>query len=121
MKRTKLILALAAMVCGTSASAQVVPSFELAEDWRTAESYVSPAKARFDKYIEQEYGYEFSCGMIVLTPDETLRYRYDSGEVREVASFSSVLTVTDYTPIYDLAKHQARPAVLSHKYYIAEN
>ncbi|WP_258240562.1 hypothetical protein [Pseudidiomarina homiensis] len=78
------------------------------------------AKAKFDAYIQASYGNNFSCGARLLTPDEALMYRYTAGEMRDVASFSDALKVTDYTPIYDLAKQKARPAVVSHVYYIED-
>ncbi|WP_157982733.1 hypothetical protein [Pseudidiomarina aquimaris] len=56
----------------------------------------------------------------MATPDETLMHRYMSGEVRQVARFGTTLKVTDYTPIYDLAKQKARSAVVSHTYYIED-
>lgn len=82
---------------------------------------INAAKAKFDAYIQANYGNTFSCGVRLATPDEALMHRYRSGEIREVASFGEILKVTDYTPIYDLAKQKARPALVSHTYYIEDD
>ncbi|WP_417689683.1 hypothetical protein [Pseudidiomarina sp.] len=93
---------------------------EIAERAIASETNINAAKAKFDAYIQANYGNTFSCGVRLATPDETLMHRYRSGELRQVARFGTTLKVTDYTPIYGLAKQKARPAVVSHTYYIED-
>lgn len=114
-----LVCAAATPVCGNALSGDKATE-KAAEIAVAHDANINAAKAKFDAYIQANYGNTFSCGVRLATPDETLMHRYMSGEIRHVASFGTTLKVTDYTPIYDLAKQKARPAVVSHTYYIED-
>lgn len=114
-----VVCAAVAPVCANAVSGDKATE-EVAENAVAHDANINAAKAKFDAYIQANYGNSFSCGARLLTRDEALMYRYTSGEMREVASFNDALKVTDYTPIYDLAKQKARPAVVSHTYYIED-
>ncbi|RUO60635.1 hypothetical protein [Pseudidiomarina insulisalsae] len=120
MSGMRFVLTVMAMTGGTPVLADAVSSGGPSESPLTHDANINAAKERFDAYIQANYGNNYSCGVRLLTPDETLKYRYASGEVNDVASFSTVLKVTDYTPIYDLAKHKSRPSVVSRIYYIED-
>ncbi|RUO55386.1 hypothetical protein [Pseudidiomarina homiensis] len=124
MEIRKFALVLMACAATTPAFANAISgdnaTEKAAETVVAHDANINAAKAKFGAYIQANYGNTFSCGARLLTPDEALMYRYTAGEIREVASFSDALKITDYTPIYDLAKLKARPAVVSHTYYIED-
>lgn len=124
MQRLKCVSLLVACVAVAPVCANAVSGDNAAEqnvgNTVAHDASINAAKAKFDAYIQANYGNTFSCGVRLATPDETLMHRYRSGEMRHVASFGTTLKVTDYTPIYDLAKQKARPAVVSHTYYIED-
>lgn len=121
LKCTLLLVACVALapVCANAVAGDRATE-EAAENTVAHGPSINTAKAKFDAYIQANYGNTFSCGVRLATPDETLMHRYMSGEVRQVARFGTTLKVTDYTPIYDLAKQKARSAVVSHTYYIED-
>jgi hypothetical protein len=64
----------------------------------------------------------FSCGLTagMNAADERLRYEYQLGVVREVASFLPTKSIISYTPIRQLANTPQRPALFKGHYFISQ-
>jgi hypothetical protein len=73
-----------------------------------------------NKYIQENYSFntEFSCGLSVMTPDQELKYEYETDMIKIVARFGYSNNFKVFTPIRQLVLNPDKGAVFNGYYFV---
>jgi len=77
-----------------------------------------------NKYIQENYteNNRFFCGGVsLMTPDQALKYAYETGLVKVVTEFGYTNNIEVYTPIRQLVLNPDRSAVFKGYYFVSSN
>ena len=77
-----------------------------------------------NKYIQENYSENnrFFCGGVsLMTPDQALKYAYETGMVKVVTEFGYTNNIEVYIPIRQLVLNPERSAVFKGYYFVSSN